>query len=60
MADVPRSLRGGSWLGDPEVCRSAYRPDHLFLLSPGEDLGFRVCSPLANDHTIPLKQQTDD
>jgi formylglycine-generating enzyme required for sulfatase activity/DNA-binding CsgD family transcriptional regulator len=36
-----RVLRGGSWYGDPEFCRSAYR----FGVAPGligNDVGFRV------------------
>jgi formylglycine-generating enzyme required for sulfatase activity/uncharacterized caspase-like protein len=32
-------LRGGSWLSDPENCRSAYRFSDLFDLA---DIGFRV------------------
>lgn len=39
-----RLLRGGSWLGDPMLCRSAYR---LRGLADGRDrvIGFRVCHP---------------
>ena len=54
-----RSLRGGSSNDLSWYCRSTCRgrgqPDYA-----DSKVGFRVvCRPLANDHTIPLKQQTD-
>jgi formylglycine-generating enzyme required for sulfatase activity len=37
-------LRGGSWIGDPGDCRSAYR-SHDEAVSDADDVGFRVVSP---------------
>lgn len=42
VGDSSRVVRGGSWVGDSDYCRAAYRdrdsPDGRF-----DDLGFRVC-----------------
>jgi formylglycine-generating enzyme required for sulfatase activity len=44
-ADGQRLLRGGSWIGDPGDCRSAYR-SHDEAISAADDVGFRVvCLP---------------
>ena len=41
----PRLLRGGSWIGDPGDCRSAYR-SHDEAVIDDDDVGFRVvCLP---------------
>ena len=37
-----RVLRGGSWVGDPVRCRSAYRYNH-FPANANYNFGFRVC-----------------
>ncbi|MBD2389446.1 SUMF1/EgtB/PvdO family nonheme iron enzyme [Aphanizomenon flos-aquae NRERC-008] len=42
-----RPMRGGSWIGDPAFCRSAYRYDQ-YLVSNFDFIGFRVvCSGAA-------------
>jgi formylglycine-generating enzyme required for sulfatase activity len=44
-ADAQKLLRGGSWIGDPGDCRSAYR-SHDEAVSVAKDVGFRVvCLP---------------
>ena len=44
-ADEQKLLRGGSWIGDPGDCRSAYR-SHDEAVSVADDVGFRViCLP---------------
>ncbi len=44
-ANEQRLLRGGSWIGDPGDCRSAYR-SHDEAVSDDDDVGFRVvCLP---------------
>ena len=44
-ADEQKLLRGGSWIGDPGDCRSAYR-SHDEAVSAADDVGFRVvCLP---------------
>jgi formylglycine-generating enzyme required for sulfatase activity len=44
-ADAQKLLRGGSWIGDPGDCRSAYR-SHDEAISAADDVGFRVvCLP---------------
>jgi len=40
-ADAQKLLRGGSWIGDPGDCRSAYR-SHDEAVSTANDVGFRV------------------
>jgi hypothetical protein len=41
-ADQRKVLRGGSWFGDPHICRSAYRGYSRLDLGP-DNVGFRVC-----------------
>jgi formylglycine-generating enzyme required for sulfatase activity len=44
-ANEQKLLRGGSWIGDPGDCRSAYR-SHDEAVSDDDDVGFRVvCLP---------------
>ena len=63
MADarlrLRRLLRGGSWLGRPWDCRSAFRNRYL-PVNAISLVGFRVvCLHQANDHTIQLEEQAD-
>ena len=54
VADDQRLLRGGSWIGDPGDCRSAYR-SHDEAVIDDDDVGFRVvCLPKDPSFPTPL------
>ncbi|MBN8519487.1 MAG: SUMF1/EgtB/PvdO family nonheme iron enzyme [Candidatus Accumulibacter sp.] len=57
--NVPRVLRGGSWLDDPGYCRAAWRC-HLASDVRKDYLGFRVCcgSPIELLGAAPLSTVT--
>jgi formylglycine-generating enzyme required for sulfatase activity len=51
--DYKRLLRGGSWLGNPGSCRSAYRNGSLPAYQP-YSVGFRVCCLPQGCFSLPL------
>jgi hypothetical protein len=45
MSSNPRSLRGGSWLNFPRLCRSVCRSNHLPIIR-NDRIGFRIIAPM--------------